>query len=312
MLSSIKAWISDFSQQWDRFWFTPQAPHALAVIRICCGGMLAYIHLIWAIFATDFMGADGWIGNEVARKLQADSFAWSWLWYVESPWILQAHEWFATLISVAMMIGLATRWVCPLAWFLTLMTCHRLLGALFGLDQIVVMLSMYLMLAPCGSVFSVDSFLARRGIDWFADVGSEKSIATNVATRLIQLHLCVIYIFGGLSKMRGNMWWDGSALWYAVVNYEYQSMDLTWLGQYPIIISSLTAVTIFWETFYCAMVWPRLTRPIAIGLAFMVHGGIALGLGMMTFGSIMIVANFAFISPALFQNLVARITRRPG
>jgi hypothetical protein len=62
----------------------------------------------------------------------------------------------------------------------------------------------------------------------------------------------------------------------------------------------LTAATIFWETFYCAIVWPKLTRPIALGLAFAVHGGIALALGMITFGTIMIVANFAFISPDFF------------
>ncbi len=106
--------------------------------------------------------------------------------------------------------------------------------------------------------------------------------------------------------MRGEMWYDGSALWYTIVNYEYQSLDLTWLGHSRMTIATLTAATIFWETFYCALVWPKLTRPLTLAMAVFVHGGIALALGMVTFGSIMIVANFAFIDPNWLRGLVAR------
>jgi hypothetical protein len=52
-----------------------------------------------------------------------------------------------------------------------------------------------------------------------------------------------------------------------------------------------------WETFYCALVWPRLTRPVCLALAVLVHGGIALFLGMITFGLAMIIGNLAFVSP---------------
>jgi hypothetical protein len=171
------------------------------------------------------------------------------------------------------------------------------------------MLGMYLMIAPCGSVYSVDALLKERV---WAGGTSQPTVSTNIATRLIQLHLCVIYIFGGLSKMRGDWWFDGSAMWYTLVNYEYQSLDMTWLGRYPFIIASLTAFTIFWETFYCALIWPRVTRPIALAAAFFVHGGIALALGMVTFGTSMIVANFAFIEPEFTRRLLGRFSRASG
>jgi hypothetical protein len=161
------------------------------------------------------------------------------------------------------------------------------------------------MIAPCGSVLSVDALMGERA---WAGGTSKPNVLNNIATRLIQLHLCVIYIFGGLSKMRGDMWFEGSAMWYALVNYEYQSMDMTWLGKYPFIIASLTAITIFWETFYCALVWPRITRPIALAAAFFVHAGIALVLGMVTFGTSMIIANFAFIEPEFTKRLLARFS----
>jgi Vitamin K-dependent gamma-carboxylase len=301
----VRNWWDEFSLAWDQFWFAPRLPHTLAVIRIACGAMLVYVHVIWAIFATDFMGSTAWIDNATIEQLHTGDWAWSWLWYIESPALLVLHECLAILFSAAMTVGFASRIAMPLAWLFTLMTCHRMTGALFGLDQVVVMLCMYLMLAPCGSVFSID---AQRPARAWAGGTRQAGVWNNIATRLIQLHLCVIYIFGGLSKMRGEMWFDGSAMWWTLVNYEYQSLDMTWLGQYPFIITSLTAFTIFWETFYCALVWPRLTRPFALAAALFVHGGIAFVLGMVTFGFSMIIANCAFIEPEFIQRLLARFS----
>ncbi len=127
-----------------------------------------------------------------------------------------------------------------------------------------------------------------------------------VATRLMQIHLCIIYLFGGIAKLRGEMWWDGSAMWFSAVAYEYQSLDLTWIGRYPFLGSLLTHITIFWETFYGFLVWPRWSRPWMLALAVLVHGGIALFLGMITFGFMMIVANLAFVEPRWIEAWLKR------
>lgn len=255
------------------------------------------------------MGRNAWISSEAIRQFHAGDWTWSWLWYVESPFLIWLHQLIAIVASFLMAFGLMTRFVVPITWFLTLMVCHRATGALFGLDQIVVMLSMYLMISPCGSVFSIDAYLCKRwGQCWWLPV-CQPTTAANIATRLIQLHLCVIYVFGGLSKMRGPMWWDGNAMWYSLANYEYQSIDMTWLGRYPFFLSVLTAGTIFWETFYCALVWPRVTRPIMLAMAVAVHSGIGLFLGMITFGAIMIVANFAFLSPEFTRSMLSKVWR---
>ncbi len=59
----------------------------------------------------------------------------------------------------------------------------------------------------------------------------------------------------------------------------------------------MTHATMFWEIFYCAIIWPKQTRPITLAIAVAVHGGIGLFLGMMTFGLMMITANCVFIEP---------------
>lgn len=291
---------------WDRFWFTPLRPETLAVIRICCGAMLVYIHAIWTSQLSSFMGRDAWIDGEAIRQLHSQDWAWSWLFSVENLGVLYLHQAIAIAASICMTVGFATRFAIPVTWWFTLMVCHRMTGALFGLDQVVMMLSMYLMWSRCGSVWSIDGRIARnRGTNWFRPA-PVAAISNNMATRLIQLHLCVIYLFGGLSKLRGEMWWDGSAMWFSIVNFEYQSLDVTWLGHFPFLIGLLTAITIFFETFYCALIWPKLTRPVTLAIAFMLHGGICIALGMWTFGTIMLVANLAFVSPEFLTQMVRR------
>jgi hypothetical protein len=299
---------------WDRFWFTPTRPHTLCVLRLLTGAMMLYCHLVLASDLSAFVGQDAWISNDMSRQLHDGAFgpgdwARSYLWHIDSPTLIIAHQWFTVLVTGMFMIGLATRVTVPLSLFLQLMYLHRLTGALFGLDQIVTYTTLYLSLTPCGSCFSADAFLARRWKKQRASSGflrfmlpdDSPSVAANVGTRLLQLHLCVIYLFGGLSKARGETWWNGTAVWYAVSNYEYQSLDMTWMSRHPAIISALSNATLFWEVFYCALVWPRVTRPVVLAVAFAVHASIAMFLGMITFGTMMIFANGIFLSPRWFQ-----------
>ncbi|MEL6105483.1 MAG: HTTM domain-containing protein [Planctomycetota bacterium] len=307
--------ISKWVDAWDRFWFTPSRPQTVCVLRLLTGAMLLYCHIVLASDLQSFIGPDAWINNEMARQLHDDAFGSSdcgrsYLWHFESSTVIWAHHLVTLTVTAMMMLGAATRLSVPLALFLQLMYLHRLTPALFGLDQIVTYTTFYLAFMPCGARFSIDSWLRSRLGEkrdaspvWrFFLPDDAPSVAANIGTRLLQLHLCVIYMFGGLAKARGVTWWDGTAVWYAVANYEYQSLDMTWLAKYPALIAALSNATLFWEVFYCALVWPRVTRPLVLAVAVGVHGGIALFLGMSTFGLMMIIANAVFVTPALFQS----------
>lgn len=318
---SVKNWLLGYSDAWDRFWFTPRQPHLLSILRIITGVMLLYSHLVLATDLLAFLGDSAWVNNETARQLHDGTFGLSdygrtYLWFISSPALLWIHHVFTITVTACFALGILTRITSPLAWFLQLMYLHRLTGALFGFDQILTYMAMYLILAPSGSCYSVDAWLRdrftlpERGYVWnWLFPEAKATVLANVATRLLQLHLCVIYLFGGISKARGQTWWDGTAIWYSVSNYEYQSLDMTWLSNYPRLFSAMTHVTLFWEIFYCALIWPRLTRPFVIAIAVAVHAGIALALGMITFGFMMIAANMIFISPVWVQHLQLSLQR---
>jgi len=296
---------------WNRFWFTAADPATLGMIRLLGGSMILYTHLVWSLELLGFFGPRARISTEFARDFHGSPFAWSYLFWIESPAVLWFAHIAALIVLVMFAAGLFTRITSVLAFLITVAYIHRVPGALFGLDQINGLLALYLMIGPSGAAWSLDNVFRRRG--WLSFLpkwlrsdtdGQRESVTANVSIRLIQVHMCVIYLFAGISKLQGETWWDGTAMWISFANYEYQSLDMTWLAHYPAVLDFLTHLTVFWECSYIALVWPRLTRPLVIALAVPLHLGIAMCMGMITFGLVMLIANLAFVSPALVRAVV--------
>jgi hypothetical protein len=303
MAASVRNWGADVLAGWNRFWFGPADPATLGLIRICAGAMLFYTHLVWSLDLTEFIGPAGWLPRESVDVVQQGTYAWSYLWWIEdSPALLWTAHIAALVVFAMLTAGLMTRVASILALVAALAYVERLPGALFGLDQINVMLAMYLAVGPSGDAFSVDRWLKSRKAQ--NPLSVRHSWTANLAVRLIQIHMCIIYLFAGMAKLTGMAWWDGTALWMAFGNMEYQSMDMTRMADYPILINVMTHVTVFWELSYWALVWPRLTRPIVLFLAIPLHLGIAICLGMVTFGLAMLIGNMAFVPPEFVRGLI--------
>jgi hypothetical protein len=312
-MSAVSAYLRELTAAardgWNRFWFVPETPESLALIRICAGLMILYTHAVWSLDLDGFFGPESRISTEFASSFHESVFAWSfWPWLTSSAARWAVH--LAGLVVVGLMtVGLWTRVTSILTFLLTVAYVHALPGTLFGLDQINVMLAMYLMVGDCGGAYSMDHWLAHRR-EAARAIPLEACVSTRIAIRLIQLHMCVIYLFAGLGKLQGMSWWDGQAIWLAVANYEYQSIDVTWLAGWPLLVNALTHLTVAFELSYSALIWPRLTRPLVLALAVPLHLGIAACLGMMTFGLIMLVGNLAFVSPWLVRQLVGSLAGR--
>src|SRR5439155_26318436 len=122
------------------------------------------------------------------------------------------------------------------------------------------LLTLYLSIGPSGAAFSLDRLLARYrlaqqtrpdDLPVVRGQASSPSVSANIAVRLIQMHMCLIYFFAGTSKLLGAAWWDGTAIWMALANHEYQSADLTWLAHVPLLVNLLTHLATIWELSFC-------------------------------------------------------------
>jgi hypothetical protein len=310
MITACQAWLADWGRWWNRFWFTPDDPALLGLMRVLVGSMVFYTHAVWTIDLEQFFGNAALLPRDY-RNLLGDgnssyglpSLLWSHFdWLPADSWLLPVH-----LVGLAIIalftVGLWTRWTGILTALLVISYVNRTTGAQYGLDQINSFLTLYLALGPSGEFLSVDSFLARRQ---GRGVGS-RSVLANIAIRLIQVHMCIVYLFAGLGKLQGDTWWNGQAIWGAVGNYEYQTLDLTWLAAHMGWVNLITYGTLFWEVSYPFLIWPRLTRPIWLAMAIAVHAGIGLAMGMITFGLIMIFGNLAFLNSALIRRWLTRL-----
>lgn len=309
VLNPVARYLADLARSlaegWDAFWFTPADPTPLGLLRVLTGAMLLYTHAVWGLALDDFFGPKAWLDAELVRALQADEFAYSFWWLVPPGWLWPAFA--ASMVVLALFtIGLWTRATSLLALVVAISFAQRTPAAQFGLDQINVLLTLYLALGPSGRTLSVDRWLARRRGGPGADRVTP-SVAANVARRLIQVHMCVIYFFAATSKLQGPAWWNGEAMWRAFANLEYQSADMTWLAWCPRLLNLITHVSVLWELSFCVLVWSPRLRPLVLAGAVVLHVGIGACLGMWTFGLIMLVGCASFLPAEAVRQLVAAL-----
>jgi hypothetical protein len=297
-----RSWLAEWVAAWNAFWFTPADPLPLAVIRIVTGLILTWSCVVWLLDADAFFGDRGWLRPDQVWRMNDQPWQWSWYFAAGSPTMIRVLGGIALVAAALLTIGLAT----PLAAIVSLLglvsAANRAPLNVFGFDDTLGLLLVPLVVGPAGACLSLDH---RFGL-----TTATPSVGAAIALRLLQVQLCVVYFFSGCGKMFGASWWEGTAIWGAVANSQYRTLDLTGLARHPLVTNALTLGTLLWEVAYPAIVWPRLTRRLALAMAVVVHLGIGVAMGMLEFGLAMIAANLAFVSATTFESLLRPFTFR--
>ena len=287
------SWSAAWVDGWNRFWFTPSDPLLLAVLRILTGSLLTWSSLVWLLDAEGFFGSTAWQAADNVWRMNDQPWHWSWYFSAGTSGNITLLATVSLVAAALLTVGLATPLAAVVALVGYVSAVNRAPLNTFGFDDAIGMMLLPLAIGPAGARLSLDRLLWRRA----GAVGPR--VSATVALRLVQVHLCVVYFFSGAGKLFGASWWEGTALWGAVANSQYRTLDLTILAWHPLLTNALTLGTLFWEFSYPALVWPRLTRRLVLAMAVLVHLGIGLAMGMMEFGLAMIVANLAFLPPGL-------------
>jgi uncharacterized membrane protein YphA (DoxX/SURF4 family) len=310
ILSAVAAYPGELARRtaaaWNQFWFTPADPTLLGVIRFCTGLMLLYNHAVWGLALADFFGPDGWISADLAEVTQRVQTAYSFWWLVPERYLWPAYL-ASMLVLVLFLIGFWTRITSALALAVVISFAYRVPEATFGLDKTTAILTFYLALGPSGTGFSVDWLFHRRRRGQ-ASSRPEASSFANFTLRLIQVHMCIFYLFAGLAKLQGMSWWNGEAMWMTFANLEYQSTDMTWLAWHPWVIDFLTHFSVAIEMSFCVLVWVPILRPLVLTAMVLLHVGIGTCLGLWTFSLIMCIGCMSFLPP----DAVGRLLSRPA
>ena len=284
-------WFAAWWRAWTTFWFTPSNPLLLGVLRILVGALLAWSNFVWLLDQEGFFGLSGWQSSGNVWRLNDQPWHWSWYFPAQTLLATKSLTFVSLFAAMSLSVGFVTRPAACIALAGYVSAVNRAPLNTFGFDDVLGIMLVPLIIGTAGARLSVDSIFQKKQ--------SVPNTETTIALRLIQVHLCILYFFSGCGKLLGASWWEGTALWGAVANIQYRTIDLTFLAWYPLLINALTLGTLFWEVSYAALIWPRLTRPLVLAMAVFVHLGIGLTMGMMEFGLAMLIANMAFLPPHL-------------
>jgi hypothetical protein len=230
---------------------------------------------------------------------------WSVWMHITEPTAMAWVQASFVLAALLFTLGIGTRVTSVLTWFASLQYIHRNSQVLFGADTMINILLLYLMIGPSGAALSLDRLIAR----WWrgsAPTPPVPRVSANVAIRLLQIHVCIIYLMAGVSKLQGQAWWNGSALWFVIGNFEFAPMQfslyndlLRFIGRNEILFQFLMLsgcyFTLVFEVGYAFLIWFPRTRWLYLAGAIMLHGLIGMFMGLKTFSFIMLVMNMAFL-----------------
>ena len=210
-------------------WFRPVSARPLAGLRVGLP-LLLLVHLVW--LSNDLLSLHG------SRGI----IPWELTDLLRDPWVpglptlakaflplgISAHTAIILLLSgyagslLALALGFHTRLSAFLAWGLHLSLVTSGFASFYGVDQLANTFLFYLFLFPSGRAWTFESRPASSRREETIPVG---------CLRVMQVHLCVIYLAAGLDKAMGRQWWNGEAIWQAVSQPAFQHLRSQLAGE---------------------------------------------------------------------------------
>ena len=288
-----------------RLFFTQPVPkETLAFFRIAIGAF-ALIQLM--VLLPDWMwfyGPAGLIPWEVSEPLAKTHMpslvnvqsVLSWL-HVSANGVVYVVTITYVLSLIGLLLGYKSRLMGLLAWL-----THGILNATghltaYGVETFTHISLFYCMVLPVGICWSLDSR---------HKISKIPTYLVTLSVRLIQLHLCIMYLSCGIEKAGGAQWWNGEAIWIALQQDQFHTVNMNWLAEFPLIPKLLCWSTIIVEGLYPIGMMLKKTRKFWLISILGMHTFIAIFLGLHLFGALMIFLNISAFAPSLIQSEIAK------
>jgi hypothetical protein len=270
-----------FIRRWHTFFLAPSAPQPLIFFRIGMA-LLGLVQGGWLAGSTVLLyGAQGLVQWSISEGIIPSYMPHlAWLRPIATATGLQPDTWVYILLLLYMisLAGLLTgkyiRGMAIVAWALHFMFMNTGFMAAYGMETFMHIGLFYCIVMPVGPATSHSAW-------------------NTLAVRVLQLHLCIVYVASGAEKAAGIQWWNGEAIWQAFMHTQFSRFDMSWLAQYPWLAKLICWSTLLIETTYPLFMWPRRSRPYGYLAVVMLHLGIAIGMGLQLFAAIMIIFNTA-------------------
>lgn len=277
--------------RWNSFWFGPVPLLNLAVFRIFLSGILVIQYLTrhrdLELFYTDL----GILPKDLALKVLPEGFRpFAVYSFWPDAWVGLVHGFFIFLL-ILLGLGVAGRLVGLLAVFLHLAFLFRNYGVAFGADQVASFFLLYLALTQSEARLSIRSWWRKKN----DKLPLQGDVVTSVFYRMIQIQLCIIYVYSGMEKLKGMSWWDGTAVWSVMANPQFVIADFTWLRHIPLVIVFVSFTTILFEVYFPVLVWVKPLKKYLLWAGVLFHAGIGVIMALWSFALLMLTPYLLFL-----------------
>jgi antimicrobial peptide system SdpB family protein len=215
------------------------------------------------------------------------------------------------VVAALFTVGWRTRLTTPLHYLFMWSILQRNPAIPDGGDNLLMLILVYLMFVDSGQYFAVGA--ARRRMLAQATDSTRRRVVTvlhNAGVLAIILQVCVVYWTSVMWKVQGTVWQDGTALYYIL-----RDANFTWPGvsqliyQHALVVTLLTYGTVFFQMAFPLLLINRTTRVVAFAGGLMLHTGIALLMGLITFSWIMISTELIVIDDRRYISLRTQAER---
>ncbi len=288
---------------WNEFWFTPTAPTTISVFRILFGilvmaSLFSYLPSLY-LWYTDNGSLTLKTAEEIAPLGHINLFA---LLPKGDGWVTAFFIW-AFTAALMLTLGLFTRFSAVLVWLALQSFYYRQPPIHNGADNIMRLISFYLIFSQAGAAFSLDRWRrVRRGLD-----GPEPPKSAPWAQRMIQIQLCVIYLSTAYWKALGPIWADGTALYYATRQEDFIRFRIPYLFEHLWTIKLITWSTLLMEATFPFLLWIAELRYPLMAIALFFHFGLECALDIPFFQWTMFLLFVSFIEPDDMAHLLNRV-----
>jgi len=292
LLQRVEPFVKRIGASIAPFFLAPASARPLGVLRILVSAVLLLQAVFVAPLIFELYGKSGITQDALTRYLSdplLPRIGW-FLPLLEGWGVPERQVILGTCLAYAVCLlslffGWRTRVAAFFCWLLhwILMTSGYCTN--YGVDTFAHIVLFYFMWMPVGGAYSVEQ--------WLRGNPSTTSFEARVSLRVLQIHLCFVYLAGGVEKALGPQWWNGEVIWRALMLPVYAQFDMSWIAGVPWVAKVAAWGTLLTEIGYSFFIWPRKTRPLWITLTVSLHVGIAVFLGLGVFGLIMSVLTLA-------------------
>ena len=268
-----------------------------ALTRVLLGTWAIYYYVLHFPVRGLLWGPDGLWPHD--RFVAMRSFL-NLLQFSASPLLFEVAYIGAIGVALAYSLGWWPRVMAVVHWWMIWSLQERNPFITDGGDNLMRIVLLFLAAVNTGAYFSLGS--GRGRFRWAPVVRQGLAVAHNFGVLLVLAQLSMLYLSTGLYKMMGELWQQGTALYYVLRVDEYSWPPLAQsVYQNPYLVVFGTYGTMMFEVMFTPALFSRWLRYVTIVAGTALHVGIGVLMGLVTFAWSMLAVYPLLITDAEYR-----------